>query len=249
MEQSSDELIQRRGRELVALVASELPRDFDTADRWPAIGVALLSRMTTTLASVLDLQSGKLEADAATLVRSLYEHAVHFAWLAGDPTLERLDHWRKNDLHARLKADDDARAHGLEMLRPERRALFETQFDAITGAVPLNLADLAIAADKRWDGRVRGMGKHTEALSLSGWYAVLYRGYSAMAHPSERGLNRVAEELAPGRLRIDLEVPASGRTGPYGMATFVYGVALYIAAEALSWPDASAVSTIFDRTT
>ncbi len=246
-----DEQIGERGRALVALVERELPKDFDVAQRWPAIGVALLSRMTTTLSSVLDMHdSRRLEADAAILVRSLYEHAVHFAWLAADPSRERLDHWRKHDLLARLKADEDARAHGFEeMLRPERRAEFETQLAAIAGAVPLNLADLAIAADNHWGGRIHGMGKHDEPLSFRGWYAFLYRSVSPMAHPSEIGLHRVTDELAPGRLRIDIERPSSTRTGPYGMATFVFGVALYIAAEILGWPDAETVSEIFDRTT
>ena len=93
------------------------------------------------------------------------------------------------------------------------------------------------------------MGKHTEALSFNGWYAVLYRGYSAMAHPSETGLHRVTEERARGHLRIGLEVPSPHRGGPYGIGTFVYGVALYIAGESLGWPDADAVTEIFDRTT
>src|SRR6266571_905720 len=242
---SRDEQIEERGRSLVALVTRDLPKDFDASQRWPAIGVALLSRMTTTLSSILDLQNRRLETDAATLTRSLYEHAVHFAWIAADPSRERLNHWRKHDLLARLKADDDARAHGMDMLRPERRAEFQAQFDAIDGAVPLNLADLAIAADKRWGGRVQGMGRHTEALSFSGWYSLLYRSYSAVAHPSEMGLHRVTGELAVGRLRIDLEGPLSTRTGPYGIATFVFGVVLYIASDALSWPDAELVSEVF----
>jgi hypothetical protein len=65
------------------------------------------------------------------------------------------------------------------------------------------------------------------------------------------GLHRVTEEIAPGRLQVDLERLSATRTGPYGIATFVYGVALYIAADAgvLGWPDARAVSEIFDRTT
>jgi hypothetical protein len=135
------------------------------------------------------------------------------------------------------------------MLRPERRVEYQAQFDAIDGAVPLVLADLAIAADKHWGGRIRGMGKHDEPLSFRGWYAVLYRSFSPMAHPSEMGLHRVTEEIAPGRLRIDLERPSATRTGPYGIATFVYGVTLYIAAAVLGWPEERAISEIFDRTT
>jgi hypothetical protein len=64
------------------------------------MGVALISRMATTLGSILDLRSNHLEADAATLTRSLYEHAVHFVWLAADPST-RVGRWRKSDVVAR----------------------------------------------------------------------------------------------------------------------------------------------------
>jgi hypothetical protein len=245
-----DERIQRRGRDLIALVAARLPQEFDTASdsgRWPAIGTGLLSRMSTTLASILDLQHAKLEADAATLVRSLYEHAVHFAWLAADPSPERLEHWQKHDLVQRLKADDDTTAHGVSMLEPERRAQFEAQVATMRGATPLVLADLAIAADDHWAGKLRGMGKHTESTSFRGWYAFLYRTYSGMAHPSAIGLNRVSERIGPTRLRIHIETQ-TGRTGPYGMATFVFAVALYAASERLGWPAADNIRAIFDRT-
>src|SRR5437773_1956879 len=132
-----DERIQKRGRELVALVTSRLPQDFEvtgeSAGAWPMAGVALLSRMATTLGSTLDLQQAELEADAATLARSLYEHAVCFAWLAADPEAKRLEEWRKDDLTQRLKADRDGARHGIEVLSPARRDDYKAQIASLRG--------------------------------------------------------------------------------------------------------------------
>ena len=199
--------------------------------------------MATTLSTVLDLQATRLEADAGTLTRSLYEHAVHFAWLAGDPA--RINRWRQEDMEQRLKADNDMKAHGRPMLTPENRARFEREVALIKGG-PLRLEQLAIAADKSWEGRLRGLSKHRDLNSFSGLYALLYRSYSPMAHPSEVGLLRVAEEVGPGRSRVQLEAPSS-RSGPWGIACVVFTAALLVAGESLGWPDRDRVFAIYGR--
>ena len=243
-----DSSVQGRGRELIGLVSDRLPREFDStviADRWPLIGSALLSRMTTTLATVLDLQPARREADSSTLTRSLYEHAVHFAWLAADPSLANIERWRKDDLVQRLKADDDATRHGFPVLTPENRVSFEQQVESMSGA-PLVLADLAIAADKHWAGKLKGLQTHEQLMSLSGLYTLVYRSYSAIAHPSEMGLQRVTEEIGQGRQRVQIEQPST-RFGPWGIAGVVYTIALLAASESLGWPDADAVYAVYER--
>jgi hypothetical protein len=201
--------------------------------------------MTTTLGSILDLQMAQRETDAAILVRSLYEHAVHFAWLAAEPTAARIEQWRKDDLVARLKADDETSQRGVPMLRKEIRASFESEVETMKG-VALNLADLAVATDKQWEGQLPGMGKHTELESFRGWYALLYRFYSGVAHPSALGLNAVFDRLGPARRRIRLEGAYRGN-GPYGMGTVVFAMALFVARRSLGWPSDAEVQSAFDR--
>src|SRR5262245_2860974 len=79
---------QQRANELAALVESRLPSEHTATDdhnAWPLIAEALLSRMTTTLRHIMQLAPLQRGVDAGILLRSLFEHLVHFAWLAADP--------------------------------------------------------------------------------------------------------------------------------------------------------------------
>ena len=73
-----------------------------------------------------------------------------------------------------------------------------------------------------------------------------YRSYSGTAHPSYVGINHVVQDVAPGRLRVVIEGEPDGR-GPFGMATVIFALGLYVAAEALGWPDAEHVTAAFDQ--
>jgi hypothetical protein len=244
------ELIQKRGEALALLVESHLPLEVNVTgdhDAWPLISAGLLSRMTTTLRHIMDLAPRGQGVDAGTLLRSLYEHLVHFAWLAADPSRARIEEWHKNDLRMRLAADDDARRRGVPLYSDQQRAEFQRQVAAMTGR-PLKLEQLAEAADKAWDGRLEaiGLGSASQPKSFRGLYAFVYRNYSAGAHPSLRGLNPVVEDVTVTRKRIVVEGPYDG-SGPYGLATVLYAVALYVAAAALQWPDTDDVEAVFER--
>lgn len=242
-----DEQIQRRGRALVELVAQQVPRDFARPvgnAGWPAVGAMHLCRMAATLDAILDLQPRGRLADPAVLLRSLYEHSVHFAWLAADPTA-RLEGWRRSGLQATVKAHDDAAKRGIRVLSDERRAEFEAQAAAMVGS-SMNTADLAVAADSTWAKKIPGMGPQDQPLSFRGLYAVLYRWYSDLFHPSATGLNRVYDDLGPDRIRVRLEQGYPGN-GPYGVATFVFVLALFVASKSLGWPTEDEVYSVLHR--
>jgi hypothetical protein len=246
---SRDQAVEARGRELVDLASRHFPQEFEVAGdptAFPLIGTALVSRMTGTMKSILALQPEGREADAGTLLRSLFEHAVHLGWLAADSSAERIQEWKKDDLVSRLKADADLRERGEPILTDEERAAMERQVAGLYGSGLAPLTNLAVAADKRWEGTLPGMGAHGELKSFRGFYALLYRSNSGFAHPTFRGMNVVAAEVAPGRQRAWLEERHEG-TGPYGMATLVFGFGLYLASAALDWPVAAEISAIFDR--
>jgi hypothetical protein len=243
-----DQRIHERGSELVELAARHLPVEFDVTgdvDAWALLGAGLVSRMTMRLKSVLELQPDEREADSAIPVRSLYEHTVHLAWLGADPSEARIEEWRKHDLTSRVKADDDARNHGVELFTDRDRAQLKAQIERMRGH-ELILTNLAVAADRHWAGRLPGMGGRGETSSFRGLYAILYRDYSGVAHPTYRGLNRVVDELGPTRRRIRLERPYEGN-GPYGIATVVFALGLYVSATTLNWPRAEDIEMAFER--
>jgi GNAT superfamily N-acetyltransferase len=243
-----DSAIHRRGRELVELVSGHFPQEFDVtgdADAWPLIAAAMVSRMIGTMNAVLALHPDELEADAGADVRRLFEQAVYLAWLAAEPSAERIQAWRKADLKSRLAADDDARSHGVPLFTTEQRAELETQVAGLQGG-RIVLESVAEEADRHWAGKLPGMGGKGEVKSWRGFYAIVYRSYSGFTHPTYRGLNPVVVDLGPTRKQVRLEAPYEG-SGPYGMATVIFGLTLLILADTLGWPDADEVVAIFER--
>jgi Family of unknown function (DUF5677) len=244
-----DENQRSRAKALMELVMARLPAEFDVTgddDAWPLLGYAFLSRATGTLDSIFHLQPTERGSDAMTLVRSLYEHTVHFAWLSADPSAERIGQWRKHDLTERLKADNDAQSVGVELFTPAQRQNFEAQRDALPGANSLVLANLAGDADDYWEGTVEGIQSRHERRSFRGLYATAYRYQSGLAHPGERSLHPVVEDVTATHKLVKLEDSVDGN-GPYGMATTVYALGLLVAEHSLGWPTNAEVNAIFAR--
>src|SRR3981081_3724189 len=89
----------------VGLVRERLPTDAEEDGRsakWPLVGLALIARAAGTVESLEELQPEGRVSDSATLVRTLYEHVVHLAWLAADSSPARLEEWQKDDLRQTL---------------------------------------------------------------------------------------------------------------------------------------------------
>ncbi|MDP9144927.1 MAG: DUF5677 domain-containing protein [Actinomycetota bacterium] len=96
------------------------------------VGPALIARQVGSLEAIFALRSLNREADAASLTRSLYEHAATFAWFAIDPNPERHQRFIKSDLQRRLEIDDDCRkltlnGEPIEMMTKAQRADVEKQ--------------------------------------------------------------------------------------------------------------------------
>ena len=165
-------------------------------DAWPLVAAAMLSRMTGTMKAILSQHAAELETDAGADVRRLLEQAVYLAWLAADPSAERIQAWRKADLKSRLAADDDARGHSIQLFTAEQRADLEAQIAKLEGG-RLRLESMAEEADQHWGGTLPGMSVGGELKSWRGFYAIVYRSYSGFTHPTYRGLNPVIVISAP----------------------------------------------------
>lgn len=242
-----DRQIQLRGRALIELVSKRLPQEFEITgdtDAWPGVGVALLSRMAGTLEAVLDLQHAQRETDSGTLLRSLYEHVVHFAWLAAQPDAGRLKRWREYDDLMHLRAIIDARAYGIELSDDDPDKI-KARLTELRGK-ELKTDQLAAEADEYWAALLPGVNDHPER-TFRGLYATLYRHFSGgMAHPSRRGLNRVYDTLSPTRRRVHLEGKYQSN-GPYGLATLIFAFALFAAGRSIGWPADEEIHATFER--
>src|SRR5207247_2432185 len=151
----------------------------EPADSWPLVGQALVARATGTMKAIFMLLPAAGDADALILLRSLYEHVTTFAWLAADPTEERLKRWMKSDRQARLDSDEDCKQFGVELLTKDQRAMFEKQVQDLPKAMP-DLKQRAEAADEAWEGKITGLRGSGESRSFRGMYGVGYRHHSAI---------------------------------------------------------------------
>jgi hypothetical protein len=245
---SSSDLIAQRADALAVLVESRLPVDVNApgaAQAWPLVGPGLLAHATHTLRSIIMLERATAYNDAFRLLRSLYDHVLTLAWLAGDPAPPaRLEEWRLEDLENRLKADREASAAGEPLLEASIRTQWEAELAAASSRAP-DLASKAFAADRYWQPQLPELTS-VKLGSFRGQYTILFRNYSGLVHATFRGLNWVTEDLPDGKKRVVLQSPLHGYR-PDGVATALHGLGLYVAAHSLGWPNADEVTAVFDR--
>jgi hypothetical protein len=197
--------------------------------------------------SLLDLDPSGRVTDLAALVRDLFEHVVHLAWLGAEPGRDRVRAWRKHDLSARLTADRDARDHGVAILTDEERAEMEQERDRLQGD-QLKLIELARTADEKWQGVLPGFDVEADGESFRKLYAIVYRHTSAFAHASWRGLHRVTIDLSPTTRRVAMEnADPAYPLDPVGLGTTIFATGLFVAGESLGWPGREEVLAVFAR--
>jgi hypothetical protein len=88
------------------------------ADHWSKWSTATLVRMADTVEAAMNLMEAGLEVDARTLLRSLYEQVVTFAWLAIDPG-PRFARWFGDGLLEDLRLHNDAQPFGITILEED----------------------------------------------------------------------------------------------------------------------------------
>jgi Family of unknown function (DUF5677) len=240
---------------MIEMVRAKLPltaRVASSADAWQLVGPALIARQTGALEAIFTLRPLGRDADATVLLRSLYDHAVTFAWLAANPGQERHRRFLKSDLQRRIDIAKDCRklkhkGVQVEVATDVEQEEFERQLAELpegTKAMP-DLIDRAEKADLHWAGVIDGLAGSTDADSYRGFYAIAYRGESAIAHATMMGLNPVYVDLPDGRKRVQLEERDPYMHGPFGRASLLFGLTLLVAANALEWPERDAVLAIF----
>jgi Family of unknown function (DUF5677) len=239
----------RQGRALVELVRSHFPAEAPVSwpSNWLLVGPGLIARATESLEAILALAPLHRDADAAILLRSLYEHVTTFAWLSANPCEERMREWDKSDVIALLRMDVDCQIVGEQFLSEEDRSKFEQVLAKASGSSMPSLLDRATAADAHWSGKIAWLHGSAALESFRGVYAVAYRATSAIAHPSSTGLDPVMTGGDDGRTVIQLDKRHEGRGGPFAPAIVVYALGLHVCCAALGWPAKDEIDAILEH--
>ena len=256
---------------LVNVVRRQLPIRVYGGERWWTLyRTAALVRMTDTVESLLDLMGLGRDLDGQTLVRSLYEQVVTFAWIAIDPGRREWrwvgdGRWELLKLHndaaqfgeslgdpvlsdeevAESKqslglSDEPASASGCESAGRRRRR----QPDADRILPPVT--EMAEQADEHWSVRVRGLHPAGHALGFRGLYLPAYRVGSRAAHGALMPLDPyLSRELN----RYVIHEPESGPRVMWALVGPLFGVALVIAARWDRWIDEDEVRALVDVAT
>jgi hypothetical protein len=196
---------------------------------WLVTGPAFIARATRSLFAMRMLREGQFDADAFTLLRSLYEHLARFAWIAIDPP-NHIQLWLKWDRKERIKADNELKQVGdSRFFSQEVRAHFEAERDAVDDD-PMDLYAQAKAADVYWSEQVPELSSPRERYGFAGLYRIVYRWGSAVAHGTAFGLDSVITGDTPGTRTIGFE--RAQAHNPYSLAQVVYAVGLIVYAQA-----------------
>ena len=260
---SSNEEMREATTELVALVRSRLPMRYYGGERWWSMFIAgALVRMTDTVESLIVLMADDLNIDGRTLLRSLYEQVVTFAWIGIDPD-RRQFRWLGHAQWERLRLHNDARNFGESILTDEevvevKKALGigEEEPDECGGTrkrknpypdrILPSVTDRALEADKYGAERVPGLHPSSDLLGFRGLYLSVYRLGSQSVHSSMQTLEPYVthEETR----HVVNKAPAGPRV-TWAMIGPLFGIALMTAAQQVNWIDEAKVRELIDRAT
>jgi len=211
------------------------------------LAAGLILRQCEIVESVLDLGSRPSATSASILVRSQFDHAVTLAWLAADPSDERLMHFQRDDAKARLAIEQKTSELGVHMMDEATKSDLERQMRELPDVQVPPLERRAVLADDHWSGLIPGLQKGTAA-SFGGIYTLAFRRFSAYEHASRMGLNAVVDDLPNGAKLVHAEVLDFAEHGPFGQAPLLLGLSLLIVAKRFEWPDMESVLQVFSET-
>lgn len=240
--QPSNEAVATAGGELIELVTAHLPQRFySTEHPWRMFGAAVIVRMTDTVESMMVLMAAGLAIDGLILLRTLYEQVIRYLWVSIDPD-NHMKAWGSNAQWHLRKLHNDA-------LKFDQLVMDDAELAAAADAKELpGLADLALAVDGHWSGKMVGFRSPATGaqgiLTMRGLYTTVYRTGSQAAHVQPESLAPYGELDASPRV-----IRRSGKNDPsiwWPLAVALYAHALVVCHDQLNWPDPERVRAIND---
>ena len=228
----------------------------------------MIVRMADAVDAAMRLWVGGNDADGRTLVRSLYEQVVTFAWIAIDPE-PHYARWFAQSLWEDFRLHNDAMRYGERVLSDDgvattRRLLkldeVEADQDAMTPGCTRShrrktpdpelltpaVTDRAHEADVYWSPRIRGLHGVGHMLGFRGLCLAAFRITSRSVHGALGGLEAYVTDK-PNRKVVDVARP-EGRL-MWALVAPSFGLALVIAAREITWIDEAEVRRLVDEAT
>jgi hypothetical protein len=236
---------------LVALVDAHMPQAWHAEgdhESWTVAGPALIARAARTASAIFVLRQSGHDSDAAVLLRTLYEYVVTFAWLAADPSPERLLAWVAADYRYRLAAFEEYRSldvAGLFNQAAVDRFSRRVRVAADRKLSYPNLLQRAQQADERWTQLVNLHAGDGKKYGFTGMYSPIYRMTSGSAHPTPAGIEQfVWTTTIPSVVAVAHERPSSTES-TFTISAPVLATGLLVASAALGWPDATLLEAAY----
>ena len=257
----SDDVIREAAFGLQAIVRSRLPMRYYPGETfWSMFVGATLTRMCDTVDSLLALMSDDHHVDGQTLLRSLYEQVVTFAWISIEPESRQV-RWGGTGLAERLKLRNDAEQFGETIMsgdetedvrnrlgigieEDDRCGGTRKRKDPLPDRILPPTVQRALEADRYWSARIDGLHPSTHLLGFRGLYVGVYRLGSQAAHASMQALDPYVQ--ADGNRRV-VNHPRPGPRITWGLIPPLLGIAMIIAAEQVNWIDEAIVRDLVDR--
>ena len=207
-------------------------------------GAAIILRMADTVEGTMALMADGLPIDGLNLLRALYEQVIRYLWISINPD-DHIGAWGSNARYHLRKLHNDAMKFGQSVMD-------EDELAAAEGAKELpGLADLALAVDSHWGGKMLGFRSPASGkqgiLTMRGLYTMVYRTASRSAHLQPDSLEPYAtlttSPIVVNRPRKD--EPSIW----WPLAVALYAHALIVCHDQLGWPDPDRVRAINDSIT
>lgn len=223
---------------LIAIINSLMPYEITgpvrqegvSMDSWGAAGPAMLCSAAGTMHSANVLRAGNSGAsqDIGVLVRRIYEYSVDYAWVAIDPTKERLQRWAGHqDFRWRPKHMDRLAQYGVVVNEDAKR-----RFDIWRkrhGGLP-GLDVRAQEVDSHWADAITGAhaGSGMEKL-----YSTIYSRTSPWAHPTPNALADFIRKQPAKTMSWEVRAPAQGEDSGYNQGVIAFAAMVQVASHCL----------------
>jgi hypothetical protein len=199
---------------------------------WELTRATFVARMAGTLRHLGYLAPSYSRLDGAALSRTLIEHTITFAWIAGAPA-ERLPRFIRTSFGKQLDSDRVQRRRGQALLTDDARRQLRAYVSTNGQDMP-GLLNRAKQADESWQERAQQqLPAGMRVLDFEQLYWDVFDGYASLDHASTGGLQTFVhrrEEPGGTVLTVDGEPERELRRdlGPYWLGTWAFSMALLV---------------------